>query len=245
MKIALMQLPWNYTPWSPSGLLGLLEQVGDVDLIVFPESMPFAATVTHEEAITELGQAGQAISKCTFISGGYVREGDVRRNRSYLTNNGKVIQWYDKQIRWLGERFKEGDSAELFEWEANRCVPLVCADAGDDLSRRKVKMMSAAIGAGAGPKVPIVISSYGGGLMTDYWQPALREWSKGCDAPVVICGISGWHGEQSYDYLGGKHPFGGGGSGVFWPDGYELQTAVEGIGAWAAEQFKVMAVSRF
>ena len=229
MKIALMQLPWNYKPWSSNQLPKLLKQAGDADLVVFPECMPFATTTTDEEAKKELAQAGQVVSDCTFISGGYIREGTERRNRMYLTSGGRVVQSYDKQIRW-GERFKEGNKAECFAWGSNKCIPLICADAGDDLTPRKVQMMLSAIEAGAGPKVPIVISSYGGGLMTDYWRPALREWSNGCNAPVIICGISGWHSEQTYeDYMGNKQPFGGGGSGVFWPDGYELQTAVEGV----------------
>lgn len=100
MRIALMQLPWNYKPWSSYALQKLLKQADDADLVVFPECMPFATTTTDEEAKTELTQAGQAKRDCTFISGGYVREGDARRNRVYLTSGGRVIQSYDKQIRW-------------------------------------------------------------------------------------------------------------------------------------------------
>ena len=87
-----------------------------------------------------------------------------------------------------------------------------------------------AINAGAGSETPIVICSYGGGLLTDYWQPALREWSQGCGAPVVICGIAGTHSEAIFkDKNKMSHPFGGGGSGAFWPNGHEQQSGRRGI----------------
>lgn len=227
-----MQLPWDYSPRHSKQLASVVNQTKGADLVVFPECMPFGddkRPVTHEMALAHLSDAGRASGESTFIAGGYVRDGDYTRNRVYLTSRGEVKKWYDKQIVWTGENFTAGNCAETFDWGSDKCVPLICADAGDNLTPRKVRMMAAALAAGAGPNVPIVISSYGGGLMTDYWRPALREWSKGCKAPVVICGIAGLHPDLSYDYMGGKHPFGGGGSGVFWPNGYELQVAYEGI----------------
>jgi predicted amidohydrolase len=232
MKIALVQLDVEVDIWSEKQLPGLLRQAQGADLILFPECMPFendAVPVTHEKAIKVLEKAGQEFAHCTFIAGGYVADGKHTYNRAYFVNRGVVEKYYDKQIRWTGEKFTPGTSATSFEWAGSKCIPLICADAGDDLTPRKVRMMSAAIKAGAGPNVPIVICSYGGGLMTDYWRPALRQWSQGCDAPVVICAIAGTHPTAIYRYKAERLPFGGGGSGAFWPDGHEIQCAQGGI----------------
>jgi predicted amidohydrolase len=236
MKIALIQMDVGAN-WSDKELPNLLQQASGVDLIVFPECMPFwhhEEPIAHEDAVAKLEKAGREVSDRTFIAGGYVTDGRHTYNRAYFVNRGVVENFYDKQIRWTGEYFKEGKVATCFEWfgeESNlfKCIPLICADAGDDLVPRKVRMMAAALDAGSGKTAPIVISSYGGGLMTDYWQPALREWSQGCDAPVLICGIAGTDSDQQYSYQGRKLSFGGGGSGAFWPDGHELQCEQGGI----------------
>lgn len=230
MKIALVQLDGEDKLWSEKNLSYFLRQASGSDLVVFPESMPFARVRPHADAVQVLEAAGQEVADCTFIAGGYVMDGAYRRNRVYLVNGGKVKDYYDKQIVWPGEKFTPGKEAKLFEWDGMKCIPLICADAGDSLIPQKVRMMAAALAAGAGPDAPIVISSYGGGLMTDYWQPALREWSQGCDAPVVICGIAGTHSKKTYvDCKGLEHRFGGGGSGVFWQNGYQFQSPEEGI----------------
>ena len=232
MKIALVQLDVEVDTWSERQLPNLLRQAAGTDLVVFPECMPFGndeKPVAHDKAVNILEQAGREVSDCTFIAGGYVTDGQRTYNRVYLVNRGVVEKYYDKQIRWTGEKFTPGMKAECFEWASKKCIPLTCADAGDDLIPRKVQMMAAAIEAGAGQDVPIIVCSYGGGLMTDYWQPALQQWSQGCDAPVVICGIAGTHPTEKYPYKGKKLPFGGGGSGAFWPDGYELQCDQGGI----------------
>lgn len=232
MKIALVQLDVEVDKWSDKQLSNLLQQATGVDLIVFPECMPFGddkEPISHERAVKVLEKAGREVSDRTFIAGGYVTDGQYTYNRAYFVNRGVVEKFYDKQIKWTGEKFKPGTRAECFEWGGNKCIPLICADAGDDLVPRKVRMMAAALDAGAGERTPIVISSFGGGLMTDYWQPALRQWSQGCNAPVVICGIAGTHPTEKYSYQGKRLPFGGGGSGVFWPDGYELQCEQGGI----------------
>lgn len=225
MKIALVQLDVEVDTWSEEVFPNLLRQAAGTDLVVFPECMPFGndkEPVSHEKAVKVLEEAGREITDCTFIAGGYVTDGRHTYNRVYLVNRGVVEKYYDKQIRWTGEKFKPGMNSECFEWAGKKCIPLICADAGDDLTPRKVRMMAAALEAGAGENIPIVICSYGGGLMTDYWQPALRQWSQGCEAPVVICGIAGTHPNEVYSYAGKKLQFGGGGSGAFWPDGHEL-----------------------
>jgi predicted amidohydrolase len=232
MKIALIQLDVEADDWSHKQLPSLLQQAAGVDLIVFPECMPFwedKEPVSHEKAVKVLEKAGREVSDRTFIAGGYVTDGRHTYNRAYFVNRGVVEKFYDKQIKWTGEKFKPGTRVECFEWAGNKCIPLICADAGDDLVPRKVRMMAAALDAGAGNSTPIVICSYGAGLMTDYWQPALREWSQGCDAPVVICGIAGTDRKSTYLYQEKRLPFGGGGSGAFWPDGHELQCEQGGI----------------
>lgn len=233
MQISLIQLDGEDILWSPEHMPMLLRQTPESDLIVFPEGMPFLNDkdpILHKEAMKTLSDAGKQVSECTFIAGGYISEAEHTRNRVYLVNRGKVIDWYDKQIVWEGEDFKPGIGAKCFEWDGKKCIPLICADAGEYLSPEKIERMFKVIKAGAGPKTPIVISSYGGGLLTDYWQPSLREWSKGCDAPVLICGISGTHSETFFkDTNKMSHPFGGGGSGAFWPTGHEQQSGRRGI----------------
>lgn len=232
MGIALVQLDVQVDTWSAKQLPNLLRQAAGSDLVVFPEFMPFESDnkpLTHERAVKVLEKAGREVSDCTFLAGGYVTDGRHIYNRVYFVNCGVVEKHYDKHIRWNGERFTPGTKAECFEWAGKKCIPLICADAGDDLTPRKVRMMAAAIEAGAGNGVPIVVCSYGGGLMTDYWQPALRQWSQGCDAPVVICGIAGTHPKFKYRFQGNMHPFGGGGSGAFWPDGTDDQCEEGGI----------------
>ncbi len=200
-----------------------LNQVPDVDLAVFPECMPFwndKPPKSHKAAIKFLEKVGAEVRDATFIAGGYIRDGQHTYNRSFLVNRGVVEHHYDKQILFEGEDFTPGPGMTHFTWAGHSCIPLICADAGDNLTPKKVRMMASALDVGAGTDVPIVISSYGGGLMTDYWQPALKEWSQGCGAPVLICGIAGVHKESRYtDVHEVEHPFGGGGSGVFWPDG--------------------------
>lgn len=233
MKIALIQLDGGDALWAAKQLPNLLGQAASNDLVVFPEFMPFGddePPTLHEDAMKILANAGKQVPDSTFLAGGYVSHDKHTRNRVYLVNRGKVIDWYDKQIPFEDEDFEPGKIAKCFKWEGKKCIPLTCADADDDLTPRKVRMMFAALEAGAGPDTPIVICSYGGGLMTDYWQPALREWSQGCESPVVICGISGTHRSATYfDINGMEHPYGGGGSGAFWPDGHELQSGRRGI----------------
>jgi predicted amidohydrolase len=233
MQISLIQIDGDDILWTPEHMPMLLRQAAESDLVVFPEGMPFLndeVPILHKDAIKTLSDVGNHVPESTFIAGGYVIEAKHTRNRVYLVNRGKVIDWYDKQIIWEGEHFEPGTAAKCFEWDGKKCIPLICADAGDDLTPRKVRMMLDALDKGAGPETPIVVCSYGAGLLTDYWQPALREWSQGCNAPVVICGISGTHGTATYkDKNKMVHPFGGGGSGGFWPSQRELQSGCRGI----------------
>jgi hypothetical protein len=236
MQISLIQLDGEDNQlWTAEQMPLLLRQAADTDLKVFPEGMPFwndKKPKLHEDAMKTLTDVGKQVPESTFIAGGYISDDGQTRNRVYLVNRGKVVEgdWYDKQIVWKGENFEPGTAAKCFEWDDKKCIPLICADAGDYLTPQKVRMMFNALEAGAGPETPIVICSYGGGLLTDYWQPALREWSLGCGAPVVICGISGTHSTATFkDKNKMTHSFGGGGSGAFWPNGHEQQSGRRGI----------------
>lgn len=232
MRISLIQLDGVDKLWTHKQMPMFLRQAAESDLVVFPECMPFRTPKLHEDAMKILSDVGKQVPESTFIAGGYIRDGEDTRNRVYLVNQGNIAKddWYDKQIHWKGEKFKPGTAAKCFEWADKKCIPLICADAGEYLNPEKIERMFKVIKAGAGPKTPIVICSYGGGLLTDYWQPALREWSQGCDAPVVICGISGTHSKEIYEDKNEKiHSFGGGGSGAFWPNGHKQQSTRHGI----------------
>lgn len=236
MKLSLFQLDCHDPHWddalSPDSLPKLLASAKQCDLAVFPETMPFyeeKPPITHAKAVAALEEASRQVPHVAFIAGGYVKDGTETRNRAYLVRAGAVLDSYDKQIKWQGETFDPGNTIKKFTWGRFGVIPLICADAGDDLGPRKVRMMSEALAAGAGPKVPIVVCSYGGGLTTDFWHIPLDEWSRGCEAPVVICGVAGEHDTETYKDVGGVYrPFGGGGSGAFWPDGELVQHTKRG-----------------
>lgn len=234
MKISLFQLGCDDNDlWSPEWLPKLLRAAKNSDLAVFPGSMPFDGDpwITDKKAVAELEKASRLVPQLAFVAGGYVKVGRKERNRVYLVCGGKVLNFYDQQIPWKGESFDCGNAIKKFTWKKQfGAIPLICADACDDLGPSKVRMMSEALAAGAGPKVPIVVCSYGGGLTTDYWQGPLDEWSRGCAAPVVICGVSGEDSTETYeDRAGVIRPFGGGGSGAFWPDGERIQHVKRGM----------------
>jgi predicted amidohydrolase len=185
-----------------------------------------------EDAKTALVKFGANFGQSAFMAGGYVRDGNVIRNVVFLVYQGRVIDSYFKRIPW-DEDIEVGDRTKVFKWGAKfkySCIPLICADAGDDNGQRKSKMMADAISKGAGPNTPIVICSYGGGLRTPYWHHALHGWAKGTEAPVVICGVSGQSEESTYyDHENIQQKFGGGGSGVLWPDGEINQVSFAGV----------------
>ena len=160
MNISLIQLNVHDPLWCANQLPNLLRQAAGSNLVVFPECMPFDShdkPIAHEKAVELLEAAGREVADCTFIAGGYVKDGTRTRNRVYFVNRGVVENYYDKQVRWDDEFFTPGKTAERFDWADHSCIPLICADAGDDLTPRKVRMMAAALELGAGPNIPIII----------------------------------------------------------------------------------------
>lgn len=194
MKIALVQLDAsNDDAWSVDRMESLLRLSAGVDLVVFPEGILFDQTgkyaIFDNVAIEKLYSV-ISIGK-PFIAVGYVRYGGHLRNVAYLIHNGAMIVSYFKRVKWRGEHFEPGNESVKFSWGTKACIPLICADAGDNPSPTGTRTMHQALELGANANTPIVIPSFGAGLMTSYWKVPLTTWARGCGAPVAICGVWG------------------------------------------------------
>jgi predicted amidohydrolase len=216
MKIALVQLDAKDDLWSREAMPGLLALATKVDLIVFPECMPFDTAEPINDAEAALAQLSSKIGKTAIIAGGYVLEDKIERNAIFLSFRGKIVGRYFKRLPWHEPGIAPGGETVRFNWDDKNCIPLICADAADNPSPTGTRMMYEAIRHGAGAEVPIVVSSYGALLSMPYWPVALQAWARGCGAPVVVCGVSGKGDAFTEEGVSGF--FGGGGSGVFWPD---------------------------
>jgi len=216
MKIALVQLDADDNLWRLSAMRNLLQHVEAADLVVFPECMPFDKAIPIAEAEAYLAELTSHNPAHAVIAGGYVLESGMERNAVFLSYRGGILGRYFKRLLWQEPKIANGEEPTLFKWSDKSCIPLICADAADNPSPTGSRMMYEAICLGAGEHVPIVVSSYGAWLNEPYWQVPLQTWARGCGAPLLICGISG-HGA---DFEDGEKPgnYGGGGSGVFWPD---------------------------
>jgi hypothetical protein len=241
MKIALIQLDVHDNLWKPELIPALIEKAAGADLVVFPECMPFDDIKNPpliEDAKELLVKLGNNFGDTAFMAGGYVKDKAGVRNVVFLVYNGRVTDYYFKQIKWH-EEIVPGDQMKVFKWGKKfeyACIPLICADAGDYSGVRKTTMMAKAVNleedlnVHGDDQIPIVICSYGGGLRTPYWHRALSGWTTGTNAPVVICGVSGRSHKYTYFDLEGKQQkMGGGGSGVFWPDGEIDQVSFRGV----------------
>jgi predicted amidohydrolase len=225
MKISLIQLDAGTTEnWSCEDIPQLLMASKGCDLAVFPENMPFHSLekiITIKEAREKLITKSILFPDIAFIAGGYVAGDSGTRNAVFLVYNGAIHGTYFKRIPWDNEPIEPGEKAVLFSWKPGfSCVPLICADAIYNPSRIGTKMMDEviAIGANVDTDTPIVISSYGADLETDYWQIPLKLWSKGCGAVVAICAVSG-KSKSTFEEDGKTRNYGGGGSAMFWTDG--------------------------
>lgn len=216
MRIALIQLNAHDRLWSLSGLHEVLQAVSDVDLVVFPEYLPFDEKTPVKLAVRELERISSACPDVPFMAGGSVVVDGKLRNAVFLCEQGKVVDRYYKRLLWHEDEYVPGTQTKLFVWSRGRCVPLICADAGDNPSPTGTKMMYEAVKAGAGPDVPIVVCTYGARFFEEYWQLPLRTWATGCDAKVLVCAVSGV-GDKYQDYDGSSGRFGGGGSGFYSP----------------------------
>ena len=232
MKIALIQLNASDDPfWSGECIPALLDAAAGADLAIFPECMPFYLTgkKTISQECAEDILARFSSEKIAMIAGGSVRQGQEIKNGAFLAKNGSILGRYFKRKIWRGEKFTPGDAGVKFEWGKHSCIPLICADAGDNPSPSGTQMMAEALALGAGKNVPIVIPSYGAGLMKPYWHEPLSLWAKGTGAPVAICGVAG-KSKNTYFEGGRSQHYGGGGSAVFWPDGsISKQSSKRGI----------------
>ena len=216
MRIGLVQLRAKDPQWGIEGLSSILRIAPDVDLLLFPECMPYDMTREASLAREELSQASSLACAQAFVAGGYVREVDGRRNRIFLVESGKVLGEYSKRVRW-NERFVPGSSSEMFEWSRGKCFPLICADASVAQSPLGTRMMYDALAMGVMGRVPIIVAAYGSRFFLPYWQEPLQAWASGTGAPVVVCNVAG-RGDE-WKRAGDQGRFGGGGSGVFWPNG--------------------------
>jgi len=232
MKIALLQLDANDKLWSPEYIPELLIASSGVDLVVFPELMPFDKAGRHaipiDQAIETL--SAYATLDSAFIAGGYIRNGKTQRNAVFLAYDKEIHGTYFKRIRWQQEPIRVGETGVCFAWKPGlACIPLICADAADNPSPLGTQMMAEAIQLGANADTPIVVPSYGAGLATPEWLEPLHLWAMGCGGPVAICGISGLS-KSTYEEDGIKKHYGGGGSAVFWPNGSRTrQSSKRGI----------------
>lgn len=218
MKIALVQFDAEDTLWDIDEMPGILDSIKDVDLIVFPECMPFDSIkeeTSIEKAEQELAKLSLKAKGAAIICGGYVLENKIARNAVFLSYKGKTLGRYFKRLPWQEPGISPGGETKRFEWEGHSCIPLICADAADNPSQTGTRMMYEAVRHGASGDVPIVVASYGAWLNTPYWRKPLQTWADGCEAPVVICGVSGKGAYFEEDGRSGH--YGGGGTGVFWP----------------------------
>ncbi|KGM40410.1 hypothetical protein JY96_11215 [Aquabacterium sp. NJ1] len=202
--------------WSLSGIQKVLMSASDIDLVVFPEYLPFDEKTPNKLAVRELEMISASCPDVPFIAGGSVVVDGKLRNAVFLCEQGKVVDHYYKRILWHEEEYVPGTQTKLFVWSRGRCVPLICADASDNPSPTGTRMMYEAIKAGAGPDVPIVVCTYGARFFEEYWQLPLQTWATGCDANVLVCAVSGKGNEYTDDDESLGH-FGGGGSGLFRP----------------------------
>ena len=226
MRVALVQLKANDKLWSLEGLAALLRRPTDVDLIVFPECMPFDEHTPILHAEQQLAEISKGTPDVAFIAGGYVLEGKILRNAVFLCQKGKVLDRHFKRLPWQEPGIAPGGETRLFKWDGGCCIPLICADACDNPSPTGKRMMYEAILKGAGPDVPIVVASYGAWLFDEYWHKPLKAWASGCNAPVLIAAVSG----KGESFGGGDDEFyGGGGSGIFRPAVEPMQRKLRGI----------------
>jgi predicted amidohydrolase len=232
MRVALIQLEANDRRWTIQALPDLLAAADGADLAVLPEAMPFdypnrLGIQKAKENLRKIDWTG------AFIAGGYVRYTNTTRNTQFLVHDGQVKGEYSKRNWGDGDprNLERGKKANLFQWKTPHaqfsCIPLICADIFGNLSERAAMMCEViSLAEAAEQLTPIIVCSYGSGLQTPFWQVPLQTWSVVCGVPVLICGVAG-SSQQAVLVEGERVRFGGGGSGVFWPDGCNSEQRTE------------------
>lgn len=230
MKIALFQLSAHEVE-ARSGTSVPIDRVSQLlsmaaeqsaDLAVFPEGFPFTvdnetgAAMSIDEAISALQEIpSHAVA---FIAGGYVMEGDYKRNASFLVHNGHVHAPYFKRVPWLEEPIKPGKSLLKWSWDGHQVIPLICADVcvpWNEPDGRAALMLGEAVVLGAGPSCPIIVSTFGADLRTPYWTGPLHAWARACNAPILVSAVAGKSADKFIENGKPRH-YGGGGSGMYW-----------------------------
>ncbi|XQA70551.1 hypothetical protein ACM9XB_03295 [Xanthomonas sacchari] len=230
MKIALFQLcAWEVEsmtqarkaiPEEVGKLLGVLDLAAKVDLAVFPEHYPFAGRavdLTIEEAKDLLEQVNSRVS---FVAGGYVSEGEIRRNSIFLTKGRLSLDFYFKRVPWRKEGIV-GERAKMWSLGRRRLFPMICSDVCEPWNKAKgqtAKMMAEALSLGVSKGCPIIVPTFGADLREPYWTEPLSAWAKALGTPIVVVAVAGVS-EGSFKEFGEERRYGGGGSGVYWPDG--------------------------
>jgi hypothetical protein len=235
MKIALAQLDpneWVNLDENIRKLAAIIEQLNNenIDLIVFPECFPFDEY--DRTKIIKLSKANEALKKIRnsipYICGGYIENDEsIIRNSSFLVINGEIKGEYHKRANWKNEEpHKPGADSTKFEWKNDKdeykaCYPLICADINLTKFQKDYKSKA--------DDCPIIFSSFGGGLMTRYWQDPLENWAEATGKNIVICGIAGEYQGATFINQNKIEFFGGGGSGIFSPNKTRVQCKYEGI----------------
>ena len=230
MRVALIQLPAREVEACTKGMLPAqrIEQLLDLagthnaDLAVFPESYPFIANSDKvkpppfDSAIADLQTLPP--HPVAFIVGGYVMEGDRKRNASFLVHQGRVHTPYFKRVPWQDEDFDPGKELLRWSWNDHQVIPLICADVcvpWNEPDGRTAQMMGEAATLGAGPGCPIIVSTFGADLRAPYWTDPLRAWARACNAPVLVSAVAGKSAAFFVEGKKNRH-YGGGGSGMYW-----------------------------
>ncbi|XQA79291.1 hypothetical protein ACM9W9_06065 [Xanthomonas sacchari] len=229
MKIALFQLRAQEVEKASGNkaaarkineLLSALSSHAKVDLAVFPEHFPFAdkkADLEIEEAKNLLKKVG---SEVPFVAGGYVMEGATLRNSIFLTKGELSLDFYFKRVPWRKEGIV-GEGAKMWTLGRRRLFPMICSDVCEPWNKAKgqtAKMMAEALHLGVSKGCPIIVPTFGADLREPYWTEPLSAWAKALGTPIVVVAVAGVS-EGSFKELGEERRYGGGGSGVYWPDG--------------------------
>lgn len=230
MRVALVQLPADEVEARAKGplpteritqLLNLAHE-HNADLAVFPENYPFFANTDANKpplidtAIEDLQKL--PAHPVAFIVGGYVNEGDRKRNASFLVHEGRVHTPYFKRVPWQDEGFEPGTALVRWSWNDHQVIPLICADVcvpWNEPDGRMAQMMGEAAALGAGPSCPIIVSTFGADLREPYWTEPLRAWARSCNAPVLVSAIAD---QSTLSFKEGRNTryYGDGGSGMYW-----------------------------
>jgi len=217
--------------WNEASLACHVER-SKADLVVFPECYPFCPDAkvfkrpgkSIQIAVDQGRQVLMNLAKKNrraIVAGGYFRVGEKWQNASVFAAPRAVSSVYYKRILWKSEK---GNVAAAnigndvpFELCGYRVIPLICSDVFGD-SERSAKYPTGTMTkivdqtkelAQQRERSLVLVTSYAQAPTGPLWSERLQHLSATTQRPVLYCNFAGNDG-------GG---FGGGGSGVFLPDG--------------------------